>query len=71
MRVVFFLYGGFEGVRIVVVECFEEYLLSIEKSKILGISKLNNFCFIGGIFVIIWVYSVGKGKEIVLNLSIG
>ena len=71
MRVALLSYGGLEGVRIVVVERLEEHSLSIEKSKIPGISKLNNFRFIGGTLVTTRAYSVGKGKEIALNLSTG
>ena len=71
MRVALLSYGGLEGVRIVAVERLEEHSLSIEKSKIPGISKLNNFRFIGGTLVTTRAYSVGKGKEIALNLSTG
>lgn len=61
MKDVFLLYGGIEGVRVVVLDFFEEFVVG-EFFKIVGISKLNNFCFIGGKFIVWRVYVVGKGK---------
>lgn len=51
MRDVFFLYGGVKGVRVVVVDFLEEFVRG-ELFKIVGKSKLNNFCCISGKFIV-------------------
>lgn len=56
-------HSGIEGFRVAVSDSLEKSV-SGEPPKIVGISKLNNFCFTGGKLVAWRAYAVGHGKRL-------
>ena len=60
-------HGGIEGVRVAVSDSLDEESMTGELPKIVGISKLNNFCFTGGKLTAWRAYAVGRGKLLELT----